>query len=130
MNIAEIFHLANQEIREIAALLTPGVNTRQVVVDFSKYPRAQMYNKEWKSWRKIATRVTGYGEHEERVLWTKCCVCQKVTRASLPWWKRVIFIRTSFDFKSTFKPFIKGQWAIWGVCSEECLNMFYLGNEE
>jgi hypothetical protein len=130
VNIVEIFDILEQQIRALSTQhLTPGVYNTQV--DYSTYmPKVgQMYNKEWKSWRRSAIGKKDYDE-TERVLWTKCCVCQKVTRANLPWWKKVTFIKSPFDFKSAFKPFITGRWNIWGVCSDECLNMFYLGNEE
>jgi hypothetical protein len=123
-----LFNHGPQAVQQIKNGLSPGVYTSQV--DYSEYVRPTgMYNKEWRSFRRSALEKRKDYSDTERVLWTKCCVCQKVTRANLPWYKRVIFIRSPFAFESTFKPFIQGRWATWGVCSDECLNMFYLGNE-
>lgn len=68
-----------------------------------------------------------------KVLWVKCPVCS-TTRATLPWWKRIYFVKSNHSFgnppKYHFESFcITERTLIWGLCSDECLNMFYLGNE-
>lgn len=122
--IPELFDAAK------AVFLKPGVYTQHV--DYSLYVKGTMstYNKEWKSWRRSALEKRKEFSDAERVLWTKCCVCQKVTRANLPWWKRVRYVRSDWELEGFYKPFVRGMWSIWGMCSDECLNMFYLGNDQ
>lgn len=89
------------------------------------------YIDEWKSWMKKA-RPRPYVKH---VLWDRCCVCKNKTRANMPWWKPAIFIKayssyTTKDISFYYETFVSSSdCKIWGVCSKECLNMFYLGND-
>jgi len=89
------------------------------------------YTQDFKSWRRNVRIQAGIGDS---VLWTKCCVCKKVTLATLPWWKRVRYVRGMCGTgQSTFYAPVNIRYngtRIWGMCSDECLNMFYLGNEE
>lgn len=92
-----------------------------------------IYTKEKRKWRKSVK--FGYSE---RILWYKCCVCQKNSRATIPWYRRVWFIWAGIQKKTNYfyKYFalIDDNYSrnkvVYGVCSKECLNMFYLGNEE
>lgn len=93
----------------------------------SKGYMAIYYTGEVKSWRKTAPTEAGT---EPRHLWIKCAVCD-VTRVTHPWYKRVRYVRAE-NVDSHFTPMaIKYNGSrVWGMCSDECLNMFYLGNEK
>lgn len=90
------------------------------------------YTKDWKSWRR-EVRVESFYKYN-RCLWTICCVCKTVTLARFPWWKRLRLVRGVAPMRSAFfRPFgvsSSSDACIWGMCSDECLNMFYLGNED
>lgn len=89
------------------------------------------YSKEWKSWkRRFYNKDSTKGD--KHVIWTKCAVCDTIS-ATFPRWKRVTYIKASTRYMKALDIYYPVLYAdpynyYWGVCSKECLNMFYLGN--
>jgi hypothetical protein len=89
------------------------------------------YSKEFKSWRRRFKVFIN-----EYYIWTRCCVCNTVTLAKFPKWKRLRVVCAKKPYgeyiKCFYVPFIHEalEYTVyWGMCSDECLNMFYLGND-
>jgi|ERR1035438_5620906 hypothetical protein len=93
------------------------------------------YSADFKSWRRKFKEggILGTGDH---FLWTKCCVCKTVTLATFPRWKRLRIVKAKKPYGEFitcfYTPFIHLAFeynVYWGMCSDECLNFFYLGND-
>ena len=93
------------------------------------------YSDDFKSWRR-KFKEQGFLGSGHPLLWAKCCVCKTVTLAKFPRWKRLRVVCATKPYgeflKCFYVPFIhlRNEYNVyWGMCSDECLNMFYLGND-